>query len=272
MLEGYKTYNLSKSGNNRFGGFLNLNVLVRGEISKYMHVWNNTKTQSVLWLRINKHIFGLECIIVVMYLPYEGSRYFSREIYANLYDDLQMRCIEYDLPICLMGDSNARTGLLDDFMFFDLHVADLAGLDTFSPEFCNMITALKAKGYYTERYNADNVFNNNDLKLIERCKTFGLRTVNERFGSDKKVGNFTCFNKNNGKSMVDYALMSDAFLPFISNFEIDSFDRCLSDVHCPVNISLKCTGQITIKSNDVDEPTRLQNKGPNDKNVNLRFS
>ena len=40
------------------------------------------------------------------------------------------------------------------------------------------------------------------MKLIDLCQEFGLRIVNGRFGDDKHIGNFTCYN-NSGCSVVD---------------------------------------------------------------------
>ena len=92
----------------------------------------------------------------------------------------------------------------------------------------------------------------------------GLRIVNGRFGNDKNIGKFTCYNKNGGKSVVDYILMSDALLPLISAFEVDLFDNCMSDVHCPINLCLrhaddKCINdnkQATVKPQEVSTCTK----------------
>ena len=65
-----------------------------------------------------------------------------------------------------------------------------------------------------------------------------LKIVNSRYGSDTGVGNLTC-HKPTGKSCVDYCIISDCLLPFISDFCVDAFDRCMSDVHSPICLDLK---------------------------------
>ena len=238
LLQDYKSINLPKLGNNRYGGFLGISVLARRDIFEYISVINNTKSQSILWIKLDKNVFGHEFIVGAMYLPHEGSKYHSDAIFENLQDDILMIKLRYNLPVCLMGDSNARTGLCDDFIHFDPHMAELTGLDTETDEFCDMKATLNAQGICTERFNCDNVVNNNGQNLIDCCRTYDLRIVNGRFGDDKNIGSYTCYNKNNGKSVVDYAIVSDSLLPMISGFEVGSFDNCMSDVHCPLNLYL----------------------------------
>ena len=235
------------------------------------HIWtifehstaiHDTKSQSILWLKVNKEVLGFDFIIGAMYLPHEGSKYHSNDIFDNLNDDLEMLNTNYNMPICLMGDSNARTGLCDDFIDIDKHVAELTGIDITNEDFCDMRYILNSKGICTGRYNCDTETNSNGDKLIECCRTFGLRIVNGRFGADKNIGNFTCFNKNNGRSVVDYVIMSDSLLPLITDFEVDTYDRCLSDVHCPVNVCLKkpvtCTSKICENNKDVQHIDHAQ--------------
>ena len=125
--------------------------------------------------------------------------------------------------------------------------ADLAGIDTSSEDFCDIKSVLDSIGICTKRFNSDQIANNNGLKLIECCRTFGLRIVNGRFGDAKNIGKFTYYyNKNGGKSVVDYIIMSDALLPLISAFEVDLFDDCMSDVHCPITLCLKGTQMINV--------------------------
>ena len=238
MLQDFKSINLPQQGNNRYGGFLGINILVRRDIYEHIEIINDTKSQSILWIKLDKNVFGVDFIIGAMYLPHEGSKYHSNEIFENLNDDLMMINLNFNLPVCLMGDSNARTGLSDDFLTLNQHMAELTGLNTDSEEFCDMKASLESKGICTERFNSDNVVNSNGSNLIDCCRTYGIRIVNGRFGNDKNVGNYTCYNKNNGKSVVDYAIMSDSLLPMISDFEVDTFDNCLSDVHCPLNVYL----------------------------------
>ena len=73
----------------------------------------------------------------------------------------------------------------------------------------------------------------NGKKLIELCKISDLKIVNGRIGTDKSVGNYTC-HTTKGQSTIDYVVMSMELFPKTTDLYIDTLDRCMSDVHCPV--------------------------------------
>ena len=98
----------------------------------------------------------------------------------------------------------------------------------------------------------DRYLNNNGSKLIELCKISYLKIVNGRVGRDKHIGNYTCYTSR-GKSTINYALVSmDVFSP-IDDFHIDVLDKCMSDVHCPICLTISCNNNnnnnIYLKSN-----------------------
>ena len=90
LLQDYKSINLPKLGTNRYGGFLGINILVKNDIFDHISVVTNTKSQSILWIKLDKCVYGHECIIGAMYLPHEGSKYHSDAIFENLQDDILM--------------------------------------------------------------------------------------------------------------------------------------------------------------------------------------
>ena len=114
-----------------------------------------------------------------------------------------------------MGDYNSRTGNLCEF------VADHS-----DPVSVNT------------RRNSDKKVDVYGRNLVRMCKELDLRIVNGSYGSDAKLGDFTC-HKPTGNSCVDYCIMSPCLLPSISNFYVDTFDRCMSDVHSPICLDLK---------------------------------
>ena len=74
--------------------------------------------------------------------------------------------INANLPICLIGDSNARTGLSDDFIDLDDHVAYLTGLVKSNDDFLYMKSILNSKGECTEIFNSDQETNKNGDNLV----------------------------------------------------------------------------------------------------------
>ena len=65
------------------------------------------------------------------------------------------------------------------------------------------------------------------------------------------VGNSTFFSLDHdahvhtGVSTIDYGIASQSLWPYISNFEVDTFDRLLSDRHAPIIISLEIPFHLT---------------------------
>ena len=80
-------------------------------------------------------------------------------------------------------------------------VSELTGLSH-----CESVTASRASlaeaGFTTDRYNKDSSVNNNGKQLIVLCQALDLKIVNGRFGSDRGVGDFTCYNSKVGCSVM----------------------------------------------------------------------
>ena len=89
-----------------------------------------------------------------------------------------------------------------------------------------------------QRVNKDPKVNNMGRALIEFCQIQNLNILNGRFGHDKGIGKLTCFNRNQGKSTIDYAVISATLLEVVNDFEIGEFDEFLSDTHCAISVLL----------------------------------
>ena len=86
-------------------------------------------------------------------------------------------------------------------------------------------------GDYFTRFNADfqcvnkyHKVNNMGRVLIELWQIQNLNILNGRFGHDKGIGKLTRFNRNQGKSTIDYAVMSPTSLEVVNDFEIGEFN------------------------------------------------
>ena len=74
------------------------------------------------------------------------------------------------------------------------------------------------------------------------CHDLDFKIVNGCHGSDSGIGNFTCHKKNRGnmfESVVDYCIVSDCMLPYVTDFSVDMFDRNMSDVHSPICLDIQ---------------------------------
>ena len=109
--------------------------------------------------------------------------------------------------IMLIGDFNARTGTIPDYIMFDSvdHVPVPPDYTTDSE---------------LQRFSKYCICNNYGRELLDLCKASHLRLINGRFGEDKGIGSFTCYTSR-GQSTVDYHVFSESLLPRITNFVID---------------------------------------------------
>ena len=158
--------------------------------------------------------------------------------------------------MCLMGDFNARTKLVNDFIEADDTIAKVTGCDLF--ESTTLVGSSQINPDFTwHRYNQDlSEVNRNGKSLISICQALDFKIINGRIGSDKYRGNPTCYKST--PSMIDYVVVNDEMLRFLIDFDIDMFDQCLSDVHCPMRFVLKFNNSLANKD------LLVVNQSPND--------
>ena len=134
-------------------------------------------------------------------MPCENSKYWHQELFDSREEEVTQHRYANE-NVIILGDFNARTGLLPDFVSLD----------------------------------ADKKVNNNVRRLVDLCKTFDMLIINGRVGSDNNIGNYTC-TIYNGKSTVDYAI-ADAKITKIFSFDFLGFVPSLSDVHMPIAMTV----------------------------------
>ena len=246
LLSDFESYCLPRRCGQKFGGFHGMSILMKKYVFEHSLMLDNTSSPSVIWVKIQEEILGYEFILGAVYLPCDGSIYQSQEIFDYLVQDLINLQSKYNVPFCLVGDLNARTGSLADYLDInDDAVSNILGLN-----FCDGPCELPKHAVPTKRINMDTKINNNGYEIIDLCKSFGLTIVNGRLGDDNMKGNFTCFNKNGGCSTVDDAIVSCDLFHNVQNFQVDLFDKCLSDVHCPIIVTLQSKHTFNETSNE----------------------
>ena len=239
----------------KFGGIHGLCMLVKENISKHAKLLEENDSKHVLWVYFNKKAFGLSCVFGSVYIPHEASKYYNKELFDELAEDIINIKSKYDAPICLLGDFNSRTGTLDDFTVLEEQISEICNLDNNEIDVFNSKQYFEERGLNTNRSNKDNFTNNNGYKLIELCRCLDLKIVNGRIGSDQNIGDFTCIS-NQGSSTVDYCIASSEFFPYFDNFSVDVVDKNLSDVHCPISLTFKANHMIDKIANvDISFPS-----------------
>ena len=199
-----------------------ISIIIRSGLFPYVKKVSSTTSKCVLWVLVGSSNKDFTFLVGSVYIPGEGSKFSDKHDFEQICEDITALSTKYACPLVLMGDFNSRTGTLCDF--YD-------AFENFSDTELKQNT--NSQGIVTDRYNSDKKVDTHGRNLIKMCRDFSLNIVNGRFGNDKKEGKFTCL-KPTGHSVVDYAVVSNCLLPFIVNFHIDVFDRCMSDVHVPV--------------------------------------
>jgi hypothetical protein len=227
-IEGYELYTKNRTVfKNSSGGVA---ILVRSSLSKYVKIISNDNLtcKNALWCVIDEQLLGYKLICGCVYIPPEGSAYAQNNMFDDLQSDIVYATNFGEFPVCLMGDFNARTKNLNECVT----------TDDMNDEVCNLLcTDLVNNGKQTipaRRNNKDGNINNYGRKLIELCQGVDIYIINGRCGKDADTGAPTCM----GTSTVDYFIASPAVFTNINNFEVLEFDELLSDVHCPVSMSL----------------------------------
>ena len=136
--------------------------------------------------------------------------------------------------IILIGDLNARCGVLCDFI--DNAYSNYDPIDDIIQEnFCIDKDYLAKLNISTSRVNEDIKLNDFGHKLINLCKISGMLICNGRFKGDKEVGHFTYIDKK-GKSTNDFAVISKGLLDQDIEFCVNTLNAH-SD-HCPIELNL----------------------------------
>ncbi|CAC5399374.1 unnamed protein product [Mytilus coruscus] len=200
----------------------------------------SSESQFVQWMKVSKNIFGLQNDVIVgcIYIPPEGSKYSNLEAFDEIENELMSFKKVSDVHTALIGDFNAKTGILNDFVLADETLLDLFHLDTDNEIISYMLDYENLKSYNIPLQRVTQCScqpNTYGYKLLNCCKKMNMYIANSRIGVDKGVGKTTCKNT----SVVDYLLLSSKLFTLVKEFEIQQVDPLLSDVHSAIHITLK---------------------------------
>ncbi len=162
------------------------------------------KGDNRIWIEIKESLFHdipNNLKVCAIYAPPEKSHYLSNSFWDDLEGEL-ISITDDRSPTIIIGDLNARTGNLPDF------------LDIGSDEF-----QLYNRPKPAPRKNCDSTTNKFGQKTTNLCSSFNLQIANGRFLGDF-WGNFTHHNSNQGQSTVDYALVSDNLFEHVDDFKV----------------------------------------------------
>lgn len=230
-------------------------VVYRNLLSKFLNLINS-ESEFVQWVEICKNISNLNERILLgcIYIPPEYTRYSTDESFIEIEDEL-IKFSGKTKNIALIGDFNARTSTLLDYIILDENLLEILDVDDFYENNENIFSYLQFvdKNISLERYSKDiGRVNKYGTMLLELCKRSGIFICNGRIFADKNIGHTTCKDS----SLVDYLIMSPCLFNIVSDFVIDDFNPMFSDVHNRLSFSFSFpSGNILEKSQHTTNST-----------------
>jgi exonuclease III len=192
---------------------------------------------SVIWLKLDKVFFHTENDVYIcgVYIWPEDSPVYNI-CDVDLFEIVQNDIYDFESKgaLYLMGDWNSRVGVRDDFIRYDRNI-DLFDSDDYIPD------------VPLSRASCDKTCNSFGLRLLDLCKSSGIRIVNGRVSHDCGVGSYT-FASRIGASVIDYILAKECDFVYINSFMVHDFNEW-SD-HCPISMSLCCNSKLDKHFND----------------------
>ena len=192
---------------NKLKGFHGMALMVTKTLQQKF-----VESGSGLWVEITNANLCYD--IGLFYMPCETSKFWHQELFDSIEEEVTQHRYANE-NVIILGDFNAGTGLLPDFVSID-----------------------EDDWQFQSRANADKKVNNNGRRLVDLCKICDMLIINGRVGSDNNIGNYTCTTYN-GKSTVDYAVADAKTITKIYSFDILGFDPSLSDVHMPITMTVE---------------------------------
>ena len=232
-IDGFQFYScIRQHTTNRSGGF---GIFIKRCYTKFVVIAH--KGKHVMALKISEEVFGFNVLLLCIYIPPEGSRYYD----VNAFAEIESVIIDNreDNEILVLGDFNARTANVPDYVTPNMRIDSIENM-------VNEVDILLEHGISLERFSQDKNTNNAGYRLIELCKNLSLFIANGRIGSDHGIGKFTCKNA----SVVDYIIMSAKVYLNAVKFRVNPFCALLSDVHSLISCDISTKPKVDIGLND----------------------
>ena len=229
-IEGYISHNFFRKFQNRnakrhSGGIV---LYYKETIQQGISVVR-THIDTIIWIKLDHIFFNTDSDIYIcgVYLWGEDSPAYNITN-VDLFEIIQSDIYDFEClgSVYVVGDLNSRIGSRHDYISFDNYVPCM-DFDGYVPD-SNM----------PERISQDKVSNNFGIKLLDLCKSTGMRVCNSRIGNDFNVGMYT-YATSQGASVIDYLLANEINFPLIHNFTVHSFNE-YSD-HAPLSFSFCCS-------------------------------
>ena len=236
-LENYEQFVFPRSFS-KGGGIV---LFYKTELRDRLHFIENIY-DSIIWFKFDKpNVNESDSFLCFCYIPPEGSVFYEKND-VDMFQCLEESISRYktnDSRIYVAGDLNARTGERADHIENDSLHTDLSNLIAPFVEYT-------VEPECSKRKSMDTGINTFGRKLLNLCKSSGLRILNGRHKADP-TGNITFYNAT-GKSLIDYVLVDSNRIDSVNLFSSGNFN-IYSD-HSPVSFSISYDCPIVEKQND----------------------
>ncbi|CAG2217680.1 unnamed protein product [Mytilus edulis] len=206
---------------------------------------------TIIWLNIEKDIVTSDknLFIACVYIPPVRSNFYKLyncDLFVDLENSIELYSSLGD--VILLGDTNSRTGAIDDFVSNDsIHSTIRNRLDD--------IFDYSADIELNVRNNPDNNTNCYGPKLISLCKASGLRILNGRH-KNGFANDFT-FCGANGMSVIDYLLVPVSLFPIVRQLIVSNFTTFSDHAFLHIQLSLLCNKQNSTRFPDDENREKL---------------
>ena len=220
---------ISKGAKKAFGGVA---VFLKSYLTDSKNVYRVCcESKNAIWLKLNSTFTGLDKDTFICNLYFSPQTKRNRLQTSKYVPELQKEIEKFTSlgKVLLLGDFNARTNTLTDFIDIEEDIADV---------------------YTNTRDDVSiNTRNSEDTApackrgrdLLNLCKDFSMSIINGRKTGDL-FGQITCL-KWNGCSVVDYAICSNDLFDLVSYFCVKHFLPHISD-HAPIELHIDISGTL----------------------------
>ena len=231
-LPGYRAFTSYASKGNRKKGRLSggLVIYIREMLFNRGFVKRIKTTKNFIWLKLSKYAFNSDSdiFLCLLYMPPRVKSVCPEN--DNIFENLKTCIRDYSTQgkLMLMGDFNARTGVLNDYVELD-ETARL-DLDLLPSDYLEDIVL-------PTRLNVDQIVNDQGKYLLDMCIESKLRILNGRILGDS-LGYNTYFGPR-GSSTIDYIVVSENLFDLFNFINVRPPNE-LSD-HCVIWCGMKTT-------------------------------
>jgi exonuclease III len=195
-----------------------------------------------IWMKLCKSYFNMskDVYLFASYIPPEGSTFYEHNN-IDPFTSLEESVMQYQSlgDIVLLGDLNARTGELKDYI--------VKGSNDFvNGKHLKSNNSLLDNLGRANRNNQDTGKNRYGNSIIELYRNADVQILNCRTMGNLE-GAYTSFQYN-GRSVVDYCIMSDRLFPAINTFMVSTPNHLSDHAYICTKIQTCSNSQLSRKS------------------------